>query len=219
MIKALWNKKTFQRIFLNQMMGTLAISDSNIVDIGGGDKNSSYHTLLSKKGNQFISIDMTKNCDYKLDLENAELPFSDNSVEVVFCFNVLEHIFNYQQLLDEVYRVLKKDGHFYLYVPFLMNKHSDPYDYFRYTDTALIKLFEATGFKYLKLQCSFGSAKSVHSSISWLIGNSRFSIFGNVLNVLSGIICYCFDKILDCFDSTRVLNRRFLLGVFIECRK
>jgi len=101
LVKNLWNKKTFPRIFLNNKVENLDLENKTILDIGGGNKKSSYHKILMQKGNRFISVDITDNCDYKIDLENEKLPFDDNSQDIIFCFNVMEHIFNYQNLLDE----------------------------------------------------------------------------------------------------------------------
>jgi len=53
------------------------------------------------------------------DVEN--LPFKDNSIDVVLCSEVLEHVYNYRDSLAELYRVGKKHvvisfpGHSYLY--------------------------------------------------------------------------------------------------------
>ena len=219
MIKQLWNKKSFHRIFLNTKVENLDIENTTILDIGGGEKKSSYHAILINKGNKFISIDVTDNCDIKVNLEVQRLPFEDNSQDIVFCFNVMEHIFNYQNLLDEIYRVLKKDGKFYFYVPFLVNKHADPYDYFRFTDNALIKLFTSTGFKDIEVKLLSGSGRNIHSSISWIISNNKLLILGNIFNIVSGISFYLFDKLLNNFEITKKINKKYILGIYMECYK
>jgi SAM-dependent methyltransferase len=49
------------------------------------------------------------------------LPFKDNSIDVILCSEVLEHIHNYRRSLAEVFRVAKKylvisfPGHSYVY--------------------------------------------------------------------------------------------------------
>ena len=219
MIKGLWNKKTFPRMFLNGKVENLNILDKNIVDIGGGDKKSSYHTILKEKGNKFISIDITEDCDFKIDLESDKFPFEDNSQDIIFCFNVMEHIFNYQHLLNEMYRILKQDGKIYFFVPFLVNKHADPYDFFRYTDNALDKLFLNTGFKNIQIETLFGSGKNVHSSMSWIISNNKLFAFGKVLNIFSGVIAETIDKFLNSFNKTRTINKKYILGIYLTASK
>ena len=219
MIKELWNKKSFHRIFLNNIIENLNIENKKIIDIGGGDKNSSYHKILSQKGNKFISIDISDNCDYKVNLEYEKLPFDDNSQDVIFCFNVMEHIFNYQNLIDEIYRVLKPNGQLYFYVPFLVNKHADPYDFFRYTDNALIKLFQNTGFQNINVETLYGSGKNIHSSLSWVISNNKLFYVGRMLNVISGICSSFWDKVLNKFHLTRTINQKYILGIYMESKK
>lgn len=219
MIKELWNKKSFHRIFLKNIVDNIDLNNMTILDIGGGNKNSSYHKILSKKGNKFIAVDISDNCDYKVNLEYGKLPFEDNSQEVIFCFNVMEHIFNYQNLLDEIYRVLKPQGKLYFYVPFLVNKHADPYDFFRYTDNALIKLFQNTGFQEIKIETLYGSGKNVHSSISWVISNNKLSYLGKALNVVSGVCSSIWDKVLNNFNLTRTINQKYILGIYMENKK
>lgn len=219
MIKALWNKKTFQRMFLNGIVEKLDIRNKTILDIGGGNKASSYHVILSKKNNKFISVDITDNCDYKVDLEKESLPFEDSSVEIIFCFNVMEHIFNYQHLLNEMYRVLKQDGVLYFYVPFLINKHADPHDFFRYTDNALCKLFTNTGFNSVEIKTLYGSGKNVHFSISWIISNNKLMYLGNFLNVVSGLLFNMIDALLNKFSTTKDINKKYILGIYMEIIK
>ncbi|MFC1907532.1 methyltransferase domain-containing protein [Chloroflexota bacterium] len=47
---------------------------------------------------------------YELDIDKEDLPFEDNSFDAIFCGEVIEHLFDPDNLLDEVYRVLKPGG-------------------------------------------------------------------------------------------------------------
>lgn len=49
------------------------------------------------------------------------LPLCDNEVDVVICFNVLDHVFIPKKLIDEVARVLKRKGKLLLWVVTLGN--------------------------------------------------------------------------------------------------
>lgn len=46
-----------------------------------------------------------------------DIPYSDNSFDVVFADNVLEHLVNPKQVFDEIYRVLKPGGFFLCKTP------------------------------------------------------------------------------------------------------
>lgn len=52
-----------------------------------------------------------------VDLEKATLPYKDSSIDEVRATHVLEHVWNYAELLNECHRVLKKDGFIYIEVP------------------------------------------------------------------------------------------------------
>ena len=53
---------------------------------------------------------------YSLNIEEA-VPYEDDSIDAVLIFDVLEHVQNPQALVKEVYRILKKGGLFYSFVP------------------------------------------------------------------------------------------------------
>ena len=46
--------------------------------------------------------------DIKMDVH--EIPYHENSFDVVICNHVLEHVINDKKAMQELYRVLKKDG-------------------------------------------------------------------------------------------------------------
>ena len=66
--------------------------------------------LFRKQKNlEYITSDLESPiADVKADICN--LPFDDNSFDVVFCNHVLEHIINDTKAMQELYRVLKKGG-------------------------------------------------------------------------------------------------------------
>jgi SAM-dependent methyltransferase len=63
---------------------------------------------------------------------------------------VLEHVFNPDDFLNEVNRVLKPSGKLLLTVPFVWDEHEQPYDYARYSSFGLRSLLEKHGFSIVK---------------------------------------------------------------------
>lgn len=64
--------------------------------------------------------DMEPNSGRTFSLAKAsalQLPFADASFDAVICSEVLEHIADYHAALDEIFRVLKPDGHLAVSVP------------------------------------------------------------------------------------------------------
>ena len=51
------------------------------------------------------------------DLDEGHLPFSDDSFDWISCLDVIEHVFDPEHLLDEIYRVLQRNGTLILTTP------------------------------------------------------------------------------------------------------
>ncbi len=161
-----WRGKSIYRIMLNNSIKRYSNITGEILDLGSGDgKNSYYRFINFKKPYKIKYTDLYKNSDdpnfMKQDLEKK---FSlDNDIfDSIICFNVLEHIYNHNNLVSESFRVLKKDGKMIGGVPFLLNYHADPNDYWRYTWQALEKIAHKHSFKVEKI-VSLGSGPFVAS--------------------------------------------------------
>ena len=89
----------------------------------------------------FLNIDLGSYdpVDIVADLKN--IPMTDNSVDLVASNSVLEHIYDFQEVIEEVFRILKPKGYFYLCVPSSCLRHHE-HDYHRWTTAGLLKLME-----------------------------------------------------------------------------
>jgi SAM-dependent methyltransferase len=81
-----------------------------------------------------------------------QFPLDSSSFDVVLCNQVLEHVFNPEEFLDEVNRVLKPNGKLILTVPFVWDEHEQPFDYARYSSFGLAHLLKNAGFEILEHQ-------------------------------------------------------------------
>ena len=68
----------------------------------------------------------------------------------MLCNQVLEHVFNPQEFLGELGRVLARGGRLLLTVPFVWDEHEQPFDYARYSSFGLKALLEQHGFRVLQ---------------------------------------------------------------------
>ena len=68
----------------------------------------------------FLNIDKAKlpETNFVYDMEKLPLPFSDNSVSEIICEHVLEHLDNFPQFLEELYRITKQGGIWRFVVPY-----------------------------------------------------------------------------------------------------
>lgn len=74
-------------------------------------------------------------------------PITDKSYSGVICSQVLEHSFQPELLLSEIYRVLEPGGSLLLTIPFFWPEHEQPYDSQRFTSFGLISRLEKLGFQ------------------------------------------------------------------------
>lgn len=136
-------RKTFYN-FLMYFFGTSCLNKSPYKFLKDNSKTDSLILNLGsgtqKKFGKTINIDILPwgGVDILADMRN--LPFNDQSVDLIICTSVLEHMIDSPAAIKEMHRVLKNDGKLYIDVPFIYPFHSSPGDYFRWT---------AEGVKYL----------------------------------------------------------------------
>lgn len=82
--------------------------------------------------------------------DGVTIPFPDEHFDSVVSFQVLEHVFEPDTMVREMYRVLKKGGHLLLSVPFIWYEHEQPFDYGRYSSHGLKHLLEKHDFLVLE---------------------------------------------------------------------
>jgi|Deesub1362A_J573_1020465.scaffolds.fasta_scaffold00052_92 ubiquinone/menaquinone biosynthesis C-methylase UbiE len=81
-----------------------------------------YGVDISEKGVEMARKNGVK--AFKVDVDEEELPFDDNYFDVVTALEVIEHLFDPDHFLEEVYKVLKADGVFVLSTPNLAAIHN-----------------------------------------------------------------------------------------------
>ena len=85
--------------------------------------------------------------DFICDLK--KIPDRDNTYDAIINIQVIEHIDEPSKMLNEFYRILKKDGKLFLTAPQGWGLHDEPFHYFNFTRYGLKKLFNDSGFKIL----------------------------------------------------------------------
>ncbi|MCO6498454.1 MAG: class I SAM-dependent methyltransferase [Chitinophagaceae bacterium] len=80
----------------------------------------------------------------------STLPFSDGEYDNVLTTEVIEHVFNPDEIIKELNRVLKPGGLLLLTCPFAWPEHEQPWDYARYSSFGIKHLLEKNGFKIIR---------------------------------------------------------------------
>ncbi len=146
-LKHLYRGQTMLRILMNRALATETLR-GKVVDIGGG-RNPDYFEYFKK---EHASIEPIDGSMTGINFEHDMLPYTSDSIDTIVLCNVLEHIYNYEHLLQEIRRVLKKEGQLIGFVPWWVGYHPDPHDYFRYTKEALQMIFKDVGYSSARIR-------------------------------------------------------------------
>jgi SAM-dependent methyltransferase len=196
------------------------------IDIGSG--NSPYKKYLNVS--KYISIDKkdTNATTYKdnsneINADARELPIENNYADTVLLNQVLEHIYEYDQVIKEIYRILKKDGKFIISVPFIYHIHSEPNDFFRFSEYGIKKLLEENKFKILEFKYNgyFGTTIfSIINSFLWQVWNKNlfFKFLRNTIFLIPLFIIFLLNNILGLLLD-KIKSPKFSPNYFIICEK
>jgi ubiquinone/menaquinone biosynthesis C-methylase UbiE len=96
-----------------------------------------------------------KNDDIDTFYDGKNIPFKNNYFDSVLSTEVFEHVFNLDEVLAELYRVLKPGGYLVATMPFVWPEHEIPYDNSRYSTYGLKHLIKTkTKFGIIKIERS-----------------------------------------------------------------
>ncbi|MCK5191324.1 MAG: methyltransferase domain-containing protein, partial [Methylococcales bacterium] len=105
-----------------------------------------------------------KNADYFYD--GHQFPFESQHFDSIVANEVFEHVFNPDEFLGEISRVLKNDGVLLMTVPFIWDEHEQPYDYARYSSFGLKSILESHGFKVIEQRKSVDDIRVIFQLIN-----------------------------------------------------
>ena len=130
-----------------------------ILDYGCAD--SPYRFLFEKKFRRYIGADLPGNEHADLTInEKGQLPVESESFDCVLSSQVLEHVLNPKQYLNEAWRILKPQGSLILSTHGIWSYHPDPNDYWRWTVEGLKSEIQQAGFEVSQMYSVFGPESS-----------------------------------------------------------
>lgn len=146
-----------------------------------------------------------------------KLPFRNNSFDIALLIQVLEHVDSPDRIIKEAARVLKPNGVLILSVPFFYPLHDMPYDWGRYTSTALKSFISQAGLRLIKIKVQGGFfefwlqmlntflLKRINDIIS-----SKFTFTSFILLILTMI--FSFPAML--LNNLLIVSINFISGFF-----
>ena len=164
-------------------------------------KDIFFSNNFNSKKNNYIRINLEKKNKTKKIFNN------------IVILNVMEHVYDTNNAILEIKKLLKKNGNLIISTPFLYRYHGAPDDYNRYTMSYLEKILKLNKFKLIKkINCGTGPFLAGYSLIFDYI--KRIPILPVPILILSLML----DKFLSLFQKTK-MSSLYPICIFIIAKK
>jgi SAM-dependent methyltransferase len=127
-----------------------------IINLGSGP-------AVLENRRDIINIDIFAFNEVDIIADAFNLPIKDQSVDVIINRAMLEHVSDPQHIIDEMHRILKKEGEIFCYLPFIVPFHAAPDDFHRWTIEGVRHCFQ----KFEQTNVSIGAGPT--SGMLWVI--------------------------------------------------
>ena len=120
--KCLYNEhyKKYYTKYIN--MEESAYKNKNILDVGCGPRGSlEWATMCNKRigidplAEKYLELGANKHSMEYVSCNAEAMPFTNDYFDYIFSYNSLDHVENVEKVLDQIKRVLKSKGHFFLW--------------------------------------------------------------------------------------------------------
>jgi SAM-dependent methyltransferase len=192
-----------------------------LLDFGCGRKP--YKNLFTVE--KYIGLDLEKtghdHTESEVDVfyDGKRIPFEDNYFDSVFTSEVFEHVFNLDEVLLEIRRVMKPNGQILLTIPFAWGEHEKPYDFARYTSFAIKHILEKNGFEVVAqeksghwvevlIQLWTGYIYTLFQTKSRSLNIVLTAIFISPFNVAGILLSLIMPKSKDLYHNNVVLAKK-----------
>lgn len=148
---------------------------------------------------QYVGVDFLTDARPDAVTSLDRLCLRGDSVDSINCLSVLEHVYNPHEAIAEMFRVLRRGGCVRVQVPFLLQYHGYPDDYFRYTHSAIRRMFEEAGFRVAILETdwtkgAYLNAAKILEDGSWTFVRPGWRFLTRVLSSMLFRLSAALDK-------------------------
>jgi SAM-dependent methyltransferase len=192
-----------------------------VLDFGCGSKP--YESLFTAE--KYVGVDISLSdsdyagscADYFYD--GKTLPFENEAFDTIFTTEVFEHVFNLDEIVTELARVLKQDGKLIVTTPFVWVEHLVPYDFARYTSFGIRHILEKHGFEIIVLEKSSTYVETIFQMWNAYIwqnvakGKGVWGVFVQLFviaptTVVGIVLEHLLPKSRDLFSSTLTVAKK-----------
>ena len=218
------NYLTRNRLLTNIDELVSQINGGILLDFGCGSKP--YRSLFNVE--KYVGLDFENvghpHLNESIDVfyDGKAIPFADKHFDAIFSTEVFEHVFNLEEMLKELNRVLKQNGKMLITCPFSICEHEVPHDFARYSSFGIKDLLERNGFEIIEQRKAGNSLEAIyqlrlmyiHQHITPIVKNipiirSAFRLFTyTLLNGMALVSNKIFPKTTDLYLNNIVLCRK-----------
>ncbi len=187
-------------------------SRSFILNLGSGPN-------IVRKRFDIVNVDIFGFEEVDIVADAGDLPFEQNSVDLILNQAMLEHVVSPKSVVKEMYRVLRPGGEVFCYLPFIAPFHAAPHDYYRWTMPGIGELFK--DFKEVEIGVGTGPT----SGMLWVLQEwlAIFFSFGSRwlhdLIFLAMMILTAPIKMLDILLVKHPYADKIASGFFVRAKK
>ena len=195
-------------------------------DLGSGA--GQYKPWFTSRNARYLGADIDPDGGCDVLCVGEALPFKDNSIDVVFSAQVLEHVSSPERVLREVERALTPGGTAILSTHGTFPYHPTPDDHWRWTQTGLRTILNNAGFKSVELHPVGGTFSTLALLNGWYMSLliekvlSRLGPVGwalrplrKLLSASVNLIGLGMDKMFKSFSDIERQNTLFLSFVIV----
>jgi SAM-dependent methyltransferase len=205
------------RLYVDNKLSELTFF-GNVIDIGGRKSNKVGQFIQPEhKSNvwKYVNINSENNPDFLCSAE--KIPVQDSSFDIALLSEVLEHLENPYDVLDEINRILKSEGVLFITVPFMFHEHGSPYDFQRWTKGKIRKELEGRAFEIQSIEPLGGVLSIIFDNIRFYLKREKakkgfflnffYRLVHKVLSLLSKIV----------FNMDKKLNKEYITsGYYVK---
>lgn len=144
------NSERYNRLYAERR------ADSRVIDLGCGPPANRALVRDEAGVGNYVGVDFDLKNQPDMVADIARMPFASNSLALVRASSVFEHTYNYNEILQDIYRVLRPGGSLFIETPFFLEFHGYPSDYFRYTHIAWQRILHDIGFRVIDCDADCG---------------------------------------------------------------
>ncbi|MDY6921292.1 MAG: class I SAM-dependent methyltransferase [Pseudomonadota bacterium] len=172
---------------------------AKVLVVGGGSRGQNMEPLYEDPRIELVAFDIYASPWVQFVADAHQIPLPSGYFDAVVIQAVLEHVLQPQQVVAEIYRVLKNNGVVYAETPFLQHVHEGAYDFTRFTESGHRFLFR----HFDRIDSGFSAGAG--TQLLWSLDNfsrglSRSRFVSKLVKLVFFWLRYCDRWIPDAYN-------------------